>query len=374
MTSAIVRTNPTSGTATTSSVRDNFGFAADEINVLQRSSTELKLTTGGPIAYLVDFGSSPTFSLVDGARVSVRINVTNTSSPLITVSPGITPVGIVKSDGSALAAGDLVADSVYDLMYNATISKWVALNVDVITSQNTLLTTILGGLYPVGGLLTTTNSANPGDADYFFSGITFGTWEAYAQGRVSVGVDTGFGTGFVSGERNGSDVTIVIAEKVVSVGDQITVSGFTNDDDANGSWPVTSVVTAAGQTTIGYSSPSVAVIPSLEGTDVKVINESFDAAGEIGGVSSEAITLTKENLPEHTHRYMVSGSSTGSGGSNGGFLTRSPGSLVNGTIGTPGDTSGSQIGSQNGTTGQAFTVNNLQPYITTYIWKRVVTP
>jgi len=135
MTSAIVRTNPTSGTATTSSVRDNFGFAADEINVLQRSSTELKNATGGPVSYNVDFGSSPVFSLVDGARVSVRINVTNTSAPLITVSPGISPVAIVKSDGSALAAGDLVADSVYDLMYNATISKWVAFNAATLTSS-----------------------------------------------------------------------------------------------------------------------------------------------------------------------------------------------------------------------------------------------
>ena len=135
MTSAIVRTNPTSGTATTSSVRDNFGFAADEINVLQRSSTELKNATGGPVSYNVDFGSSPVFSLVDGARVSVRINVTNTSAPLIIVSPGISPVAIVKSDGSALAAGDLVADSVYDLMYNATISKWVAFNAATLTSS-----------------------------------------------------------------------------------------------------------------------------------------------------------------------------------------------------------------------------------------------
>ena len=365
MTSAIVRTNPTSGTATTSSVRDNFGFAADEINVLQRSSTELKPTTGGPIAYLVDFGSSPTFSLVDGARISVRINVTNTASPLITVSPGITPVGIVKSDGSALAAGDLVANSVYDLMYNATISKWVALNVDVITSQDALLTTILGGLYPVGSLLTTTVATDPGTADYFFSGITFGAWEAYAQGRTIVGLDTGTTIG--SAESTSDVVTLTVASHSLSAGDLIAVSGFTSDTDANGEFTVDSTTS----TTIIYTATNVSD-GNLTGTDLLVKNAAFDTAQEVGGVSTESLTLTKENLPEHTHRYMVSGSSTGSGGSNGGFLTKSPGALVNGTIGTPGDTSGSQIGSQNGTTGQAFTANNLQPYITTYIWKRTV--
>jgi hypothetical protein len=370
MTSAIVRTNPTSGTATTSSVRDNFGFAADEINVLQRSSTELKLTTGGGASpYSVNFGSSPTFSLVDGARISVRINATNTSSPNITVSPGISPVGIVKSDGSALVAGDLVADSIYDLMYNDIASpRWVALNVDVITSQDALLTTILGGLYPVGGLLTTTNSANPGDADYFFSGITFGTWEAYAQGRTIVGIDTGTAITLASSASN--VVTLTVASHSLSAGDLIAVSGFTSDTDANGEFTVDSTT----PTTIVYTATNVSD-GTLTGSSLLVKNIAFDTAQEVGGVSSEIITLTKENLPEHTHRFMISGSSTGSGGTAGGFMTKDPGIIANGTIGTPGDTAGTQIGSQNGTTGQPLpTLNNLQPYITTYIWKRVVTP
>tara|TARA_R110000751_G_scaffold261167_1_gene360519 strand:+ start:11 stop:1165 length:1155 start_codon:yes stop_codon:yes gene_type:complete len=384
MTSAIVRTNPTSGTATTSSVRDNFGAAADEINVLQRSSTELKPTTGGPIAYNVNFGSSPTFSLVDGARISVRINVTNTSSPLITVSPGISPVSIVKSDGSALAAGELVADSIYDLMYNATLSKWVALNVDAITSQDTLLTTILGGLYPVGGLLTTTNSANPGDADYFFSGITFGTWEAYAQGRTIVGIDTGFGTGFVSGSKTLTQVTIVIAEKALSKGDSITVSGFTGTSDVvNGSQTVNSVVTAAGQTTVIYTVVDATDLASLVGTDVKVINEDFDTSQEIGGEATH--TQTESEVANHRH-HLVNNRTVPESGNTG----------IDNYIATQGNQSGSSTNQSytlrpvtdeanrglssfntvdsSGNTVAQTAMNNLQPYITTYIWKRVVTP
>lgn len=360
MTSAIVRTNPTAGTATTSSVRDNFGFAADEINVLQRSSTELKSTTSGPIAYAVNFGSSPLFSLVDGARISVRINVTNTASPLITVSPGISPIGIVKSDGSALVAGDLVANSIYDLMYNATTSKWVALNVDVITSQDALLTTILGGLYPVGGLLTTTNSANPGDADYFFSGITFGTWEAYAQGRTIVGIDTGFGTGFVSGSAILGQITIVIAEKALSKGDSITVSGFTGTSTiANGSQTVDSAVTAAGQTTVIYTVGDLTELASLVGTDVKVINEAFDTSQEIGGESNH--TLTTAELPAHDHSPDATRNHMAKTGVHTAQYTdTTPNELALGS----GDNA--RIASVGGD--QAH--NNLQPYITTYIWKR----
>jgi hypothetical protein len=388
MTSAIVRTNPTSGTATTSSVRDNFGFAADEINVLQRSSTELKLTTAGPIAYNVDFGSSPTFSLVDGARVSVRINVTNTSSPLITVSPGITPVSIVKSDGSALAAGDLVADSVYDLMYNATISKWVALNVNVISSQDALLTTILGGLYPVGGLLTTTNSANPGDADYFFSGITFGTWEAYAQGRTIVGIASD--ATLLSGGITSNVATFVTdAAHNLLVGSQVEIVSVTGAVSPVGTHYVTAIPTS---TSFSFA---------LVGTDETFTNFTaaslakniaFDTSQEVGGESNH--TLTPEEMAQHRHHQFVISSNQNQeyissdsrfssayhfsrgGDDNRYIIARPVGDAYQNPTHAPSSNMidarvGDGSGTDNDVTGDA-PHNNLQPYITTYIWKRTV--
>ena len=375
MTSAIVRTNPTSGTATTSSVRDNFGSAADEINVLQRSSTDLKPTTGGTISYAVNFGSSPTFSLVDGARISVRINATNTAAPTIIVSPGSTDISIVKPDGSALAAGDLIADNIYELMYNATNAKWVAMNIGVIASQDALLTTILGGLYPVGGLLTTTNSANPGDADYFFSGITFGTWEAYAQGRTIVGIDTGTAITLASSTSN--VVTLTVASHSLSAGDLIAVSGFTSDTDANGEFTVDSTTS----TTIIYTAANVSD-GNLTGSSLLVKNAAFDTAQEVGGESSH--TLTQEELAEHKHHAV----NPGTGGNYGPVLNaqrtinyKAEGDMGDRAYYLTGDTNtpdrgltGSIVGDTGGavTAGQAH--NNLQPYITTYIWKRVVTP
>ena len=367
MTSAIVRTNPTSGTATTSSVRDNFGFAADEINRLLRANTD-KVESTGTNEISAQFGDVPTFSLVDGVRVLIQITTTTTSDYQTLNVNNTGNVPIKKSDNTDLAIGDLVAGGYYEFVYHSVNNYWLVLNLSAITSQDALLTTILGGLYPVGSLLTTTNSANPGDDDYFFSGITFGTWEAYAQGRTIVGIasDATLSSGGIT-----SDVATFVTDAAhnLSVGSQVEIVSVTGVVSPVGTHYVTAI-----PTTTSFSFALVGTDEAFTNFTAASLakNIAFDTAQEVGGVSSEAITLTKENLPEHTHRYMVSGSSTGGGGSTGGFLTRSPGSIVNGTIGTPGDTSGSQIGSQNGTTGQAFTANNLQPYITTYIWKRTV--
>ena len=381
MTSAIVRTNPTSGTATTSSVRDNFGSAADEINVLQRSSTDLKLTTGGGASpYSVNFGSSPTFSLVDGARISVRINATNDASPSIIVSPGISPIGIVKSDGSALVAGDLVADSIYDLMYNAIASpRWVAMNIGVIASQDTLLTTILGGLYPVGGLLTTTNSANPGDENYFFSGITFGTWEAYAQGRTIVGIasDATLSSGGIT--SNVATFATDAAHNLL-VGSQVEIVSVTGVVSPVGTHYVTAIPTTTSfsfalvgdnETFTNFTAASLAK------------NIAFDTSQEVGGESTH--TQTESEVADHRH-HLVNNRTVPESGHTG----------IDDYIATQGNQSGSSTNQSytlrpvsdeanrglssfntvdsSGNTVAQTAMNNLQPYITTYIWKRVVTP
>ena len=117
MTSAIVRTNPTAGTATTSSVRDNFGFAADEINRLLRATTD-KQVTAGTAALTATFSNVPTFTLVDGVRVLLEIGAANTNAtPTLNVN-GSGDKPIKKNDGSSLAIGDLVAGGYYEFVYD----------------------------------------------------------------------------------------------------------------------------------------------------------------------------------------------------------------------------------------------------------------
>tara|TARA_R100000541_G_scaffold37992_2_gene45798 strand:+ start:5145 stop:6224 length:1080 start_codon:yes stop_codon:yes gene_type:complete len=357
MTSSIIKTNPTAGTATTSSVRDNFSFASDEITALQRTNVDVETTTGGPISYSLNYGL-PSIAIVDGTRVSARINAANTTAiPVLTVSPQTSPANIVKADGSALSAGDLVVDGTYDFMWNDSLSKWFCLNLSTITNQDTLLTTILGGLYPVGSLLTTTVATDPGDADYFFNGITFGTWAAYAAGRTIVGLDTG--TTITSASSSSNVVTLVVASHSLSAGDSIVVSGFTSDTDANGTFTVDSTTS----TNIVYTATNVSD-GALAGTDLLVKNAAFDTAQEVGGSSNN--TLSLDQMPSHRHGGIYPAGS--SGGFTQGFDVDNPGngnSLANEKITayTGGDKT-------DGTLGETQPQNNLQPYITTYIWKR----
>tara|TARA_R100000654_G_scaffold817_1_gene3141 strand:- start:906 stop:2021 length:1116 start_codon:yes stop_codon:yes gene_type:complete len=141
MSSQIIDTNPTAGTATTQSVRDNFGFAKKEINDLQKMSTMFNRTEGDGSTYTLTLTDQfQTNALVDGARITVEINTISTSpTPTLRVTAGGTDTGaktIVKAGlagGSALVAGDLKEDAIVDLVYVASSGpgiedKWVWLN------------------------------------------------------------------------------------------------------------------------------------------------------------------------------------------------------------------------------------------------------
>ncbi len=364
MTSSIVRTNPTAGTATTSSVRDNFGHAADEINRLLRASTD-KTTTANSVTLTATFADVPTFTLVDGIRVLLEVAVSNTNtSPTLNVN-STGNKNIKKADGSSLAAGDLVAGGYYEFVYDSNANEWKVLNLSTITSQDTLLTTILGGLYPVGSLLTTTVATDPGDADYFFNGITFGTWAAYAAGRTIVGLDTG--TTITSASSSSNVVTLVVASHSLSAGDSIVVSGFTNDTDANGTFTVDSTTS----TNIVYTATNVSD-GALTGTDLLVKNAAFDTAQEVGGEGSHTLTQAEIN---HNHQWhdvvsgsedhrieLTTGSGTGSYNANADQVEFPSSSSLSADYYTD---------NNRNVTGESVTAhNNLQPYIVTYIWKR----
>ena len=368
MTSQIVRTNPTAGTATTSSVRNNFGFAADEINRLLRANTD-KVVATGTNSIVANFSNVPTFVLDDGVRVLIQIATTTTSAtPTLNVN-GTNNVPIKKSDNSNLAIGDLVAGGYYEFVYDSGSTEWKVLNVSAITSQDALLTTILGGLYPVGGLLTTTNSANPGDADYFFSAITFGTWEAYAQGRTIVGIasDATLLSGGIT-----SDVATFVTDAAhnLSVGSQVEIVSVTGAVSPVGTHYVTAI-----PTTTSFSFALVGTNETFSNFTAASLakNIAFDTAQEVGGESATT------DLIDHEHHVLRNGYqnngdigisqyvSEASSNNNGDYQLR------------PGDSGEPFVGRSsppisasdpNTSSPTADVITNLQPYITTYIWKR----
>lgn len=130
MTSNINPTLPAQGTATTSSVRTNFLEAAKDIDKLLRSSFDFQTSSGSGIAYAASFPNGESaFTLVDGARVLIKINASNTSTtPTLNVNTTATKT-IVTNSGGALQLGDLAVNGVYDFVYSSAIDKWVCLNV-----------------------------------------------------------------------------------------------------------------------------------------------------------------------------------------------------------------------------------------------------
>ena len=121
MTSQIIPTNPTAGSASTSSVRENFRIADEEITKLQRTNIDAQELTGGPVSYLVTYPlAESVFEYVDGMRIAARVNQTNSASGVLSLSVnGSTSILLKSLDGSALAAGDLAADQYYEFILNS---------------------------------------------------------------------------------------------------------------------------------------------------------------------------------------------------------------------------------------------------------------
>tara|TARA_R110000824_G_scaffold160059_1_gene334748 strand:- start:146 stop:1333 length:1188 start_codon:yes stop_codon:yes gene_type:complete len=393
MTSAIVRTNPTSGSATTSSVRDNFGASADEINRLLRATTDKALATGQDLKS-VSFGNIPAFALIDGIRILIEIEAggtTTVANPSLIVNGGSSKL-IRKFDGTPLIAGDLVEGGYYELVYDSEedvdpvgAGIWKVLSPTPVTNT---LSLILQGIYPVGSILTTTRSDDPGDLDYFYAGTTFGTWEAYAEGRVIAGIKADFN---LDSSTAVLSLNIGLVSRVawtttaahgLTLGDLVEVSGVPYvTTDINGTYVVRNVTstTSFEYDKIGATA-SYTENYTADGDSILAL-KTFNTVNEESGVEYNLDEQSK--VRDHSHQvtlvdtlasgYSIDGNLVTYGDTYGynssanytAFTTTMTKSLYTndailneGAPASPGDT-----------TINDFT-NNVQPTIATYIWTR----
>lgn len=383
MSSQIIETNPTSGSATTSSVRDNFGFAKTEINNLERMTEDRVVTTGDYDVQVADFANNVT--LAEGVRILIEVgslsggaesaNVTTTPTLNVDITGAKT---IVRQDGSALVAGDLKAGQYVDLIYDSTATKWVWLNSPYAQLITSLKEEIAANIYPVGSIFTTTTNysdASNGAAVTTALGMASTVqWSRYAKGRTIVGFNSGYTPSAATASADDViQLTFTASEgesgqlHPFGVGDTITTSGFTTSQ-AN----VTSgTVTEATANTIKYaSSSSISSGATVTIGSGKVVNTAMDTALEAGGASNHTLSQAEMN---HNHQWYNYG-----GTSDHTIDTATP---PNGALY---DDSGNEISitndyliqdawtapNRNLTGGTVTAHNNLQPYITTYIWKR----
>jgi len=86
----------------------------------------------------------------------------------------------------------------------------------------------------------------------------------------------------------------------------------------------------------------------------------FDTAEETGGYKTH--TLTKQEIPPHTHSYVKTDSTSNANG----YDNNTTAKAVTGST----ETGGGNIGENSDGTGNASPHNNLQPYIVVHMWKR----
>jgi len=196
MASSIDATKPTTGTATTSSVRDNFTLAKGELNELMRATEDQVTAAGNADALTADFVTNVV--LAEGITICIKAASANaTATPTLNVD-GTGAKTIVKDSGAALVAGDIAgARHRLILKYDASNTVWVLINPAVLPQSNIVI--VGKALYPVGSIYTNAAVAtNPATL------LGFGTWATFGAGRVMVSLDSSNALMDTVGETGGS--------------------------------------------------------------------------------------------------------------------------------------------------------------------------
>ncbi|PXV85080.1 hypothetical protein C8E03_1194 [Lachnotalea glycerini] len=228
---------------------------------------------------------------------------------------------------------------------------------DGVASVN--IATLLDKIYPIGSIYLSINNVSPAE----FIG---GTWERFAQGRTLIGVDTNNSSYIDSQKIGGSETTILQVKNMPAHTHSYSWTG-----KPSGSASTSVNIGAADNHYHNSGSLSVgwADIQGNANNFAIDMNDGIGTGGVFSGGASNALRGVKSPVIPNTidniylnasHSHTVGGTTDWGGGHNHTVTASTSVNMNNLTI--------------NGTTGSSgngSAVNNLQPFITCYMWKRI---
>ena len=318
--SALVGTNIT-GTASGLSIGGNAATATNATTAATVSTTVASGATG-----TTQTAGDNSTKIATTAYVATAVtNATGSLGTMSTQNANNVAITGGTINGVSGTNASLTVGNATNATTAATVSTTVASGATGTTqafgTNNTQIATTafvqaaLALLYPVGSIYSSTVSTNPNTL------FGFGTWTAYAAGRVTVGN----GGGFTAGATGGSaDATLVSHNH----------GGVTGGQNQN------HVHVVAG-TTGGQSADHTHISGVPQDTSVYGVASTGTAAGKGGTINYSTSPITSGTSNDHSHT----------------FSTTSDANNVDHTHSIATD-------------GTSATNANLQPYIVVYMWNR----
>ncbi len=167
-------------------------------------------SAGGTTAYTVTLSPAPDVPHQDGMLVNFRVNVQNTAgSPNVTLSVnGATAKPILKNGSQSLVAGDLKANQIVSLVFDATAQAFQLLAVNQVNSLDDLSDVVISS--PSSGQVVRHNGTNFVNAAIAAGDITSGQL-ALARGGTNADLSATGGTSqFLRQSSAGAAVTVSV--------------------------------------------------------------------------------------------------------------------------------------------------------------------
>lgn len=244
------------------------------------------------------------------------------------------------------------SDNLYMAVNDSSTSDWKQINNDAVTS--TLATVATSGSYNDLSDKPTIPTVNDGTLTIQQNGTTKGTFTANQSTASTVNIETIYADTISPATAVDPITTGMIADGAVTAA-KIDVSTVMAAIYPVGSIYMSATMSTAAQVEAAFGGTWAAWGAGRVPVGVDTYQTEFDTVEETGG--AKTVTLTVDQIPSHDHGAL-NWADGFSGGSQAGYKTILEGNPVTNNVKTCKATGGGQ------------SHNNLQPYITCYMYKR----